>query len=530
MKVRWRQHEIILVNTISAILLISYLWRIHNTSTEQFSTPFENNHVAFNLYKNVVLPDLGMGLLVYLSYMWLNLFTIPRLLFPKKFEGGTSKITISLSKISLQGMAKKILIKYSWLLIQIFLIIIVLGTALNIAVYFKHLWQFEYPGFSVFFNKNNPGSQMDIYGSYWFVFVLISLYFLYLAIRESIIQFIEKSGNKRDFLALICNQVTICIVYYVVLPVFLQSFNMIYNNSFFLAYYLITPSLFFMYMSNMYWLFPQTRGSRFFSKKIISRLVVSSLICALPFAFFEHRSAITTYTVGFAVLLFCITPITWLYYQTRKDKILQLVGTQKELIKSKTDLQFLRSQINPHFLFNILNTLYGMALQENAGNTATGIQKLGDMMRFMLYENNLDFIEMNKEIAYLKNYIALQKLRTQSSSSIIIEDNISGHECHHKIAPMLFIPFVENAFKHGISLKEKSWIKINLECSEKDILFEVRNSVHAKQNNDPEQNRSGIGFANVIERLKLIYPGRFQISFNKDEKEFFVQLAIQPTN
>ena len=153
---------------------------------------------------------------------------------------------------------------------------------------------------------------------------------------------------------------------------------------------------------------------------------------------------------------------------------------------------------------------------------------MGDMMRFMLHENNLDFIQMDKEISYLKNYIALQKLRTQSSSNIIIEDNISGQNCNHKIAPMLLIPLVENAFKHGISLKEKSWIKIDLECNEKNILFEVRNSMHAKQENDPENERSGIGFKNVLERLKLIYPGKFDISVNGDGKEFFVQLAIQP--
>src|SRR5204863_7451309 len=130
---------------------------------------------------------------------------------------------------------------------------------------------------------------------------------------------------------------------------------------------------------------------------------------------------------------------------------------------------------------------------------------------FMLHENNMDFIPMNKEIEYLENYIILQKLRTQSSPEIIIEDNITDQNCHHKIAPMLLIPLVENAFKHGISLKERSWIRINLQCTEKNILFEVRNSMHAKAENDPEKNSTGIGFKNVAERLKLIYPGKFQI-------------------
>ena len=212
----------------------------------------------------------------------------------------------------------------------------------------------------------------------------------------------------------------------------------------------------------------------------------------------------------------------------QKEKILQLRVVEKELVQSKADIQFLRSQINPHFLFNVLNTLYGTALQENAERTAEGIQRLGDMMRFMLHENNLDFIEMNKEVEYLRNYIALQKLRTQSSPDIIIEDNINEQNCNYRIAPMLLIPLVENAFKHGISLKERSWIKISLECNEKEILFEVFNSMHEKTMNDTEKANTGIGFNNVMERLKLIYGGRFRISVNGDGKEFFVKLAIQP--
>jgi LytS/YehU family sensor histidine kinase len=176
----------------------------------------------------------------------------------------------------------------------------------------------------------------------------------------------------------------------------------------------------------------------------------------------------------------------------------------------------------------VLNTLYGTALQEHAEHTAAGIQKLGDMMRFMLHENNLPFIQMNREIEYLRNYISLQKLRTQSSPEISIEDNIQEQVCHHQIAPMLLIPLVENAFKHGISLKEKSWITISLQCTEKEIVFEVRNSMHPQAANDPVKERSGIGFKNVLERLKLIYPGKHRISVNGDGREFFVQLSIEP--
>ena len=109
------------------------------------------------------------------------------------------------------------------------------------------------------------------------------------------------------------------------------------------------------------------------------------------------------WSIGLVVLLWVLqllitTPASWLNYQQKKDKILQLKGFENALAKSTADLQFLRSQINPHFLFNALNTLYGTALIEKSERTAEGIQKLGDMMRFMLHENMQDFIPMEKEI------------------------------------------------------------------------------------------------------------------------------------
>jgi len=418
---------------------------------------------------------------------------------------------------------------YLWLFIQIALIAFFLGTALNFAIYFKHEWQFHYPGFSIFFNKNNPNSQINVFADYVLVLLIMALYGLYIFLRETIINLIEKPGRRREFRILICNEITLFLVIFLLIPFFTVVFHLNHEHVLAQVYFSFVIPVFIVFMSNTYWLFPLKGENSFFNMRIIIRILLSTFIYTFPFVFLHfHKGFTGTFLFIWIIELFIVTPITWLFYQRRKDEILELRGTQKALVKTKTDLQFLRSQINPHFLFNILNTLYGTALHENAERTAGGIQKLGDMMRFMLHENNLDFIDMSKEIEYLKNYISLQKLRTQSSPDIIIEENISEQNCNHKIAPMLLIPFVENAFKHGISLKEKSWIKINLECTEKNILFEVRNSVHTKQENDPENERSGIGFNNVIERLKLIYPGKFQASVNKDDKEFFVQLSIQP--
>ncbi len=114
---------------------------------------------------------------------------------------------------------------------------------------------------------------------------------------------------------------------------------------------------------------------------------------------------------------------------------------------------------------------------------------LGDMMRFMLDDNHLDFIPLSNEISYLKNYIALQKLRIQDSDQINISEHITVDDCGYQISPMLLIPLVENAFKHGIDLNERSWISIELTCDKTGIyLKRVRNSLHGAETNDPEKS------------------------------------------
>lgn len=222
-----------------------------------------------------------------------------------------------------------------------------------------------------------------------------------------------------------------------------------------------------------------------------------------------------------------VAPIAWWVYKLRLSQKNEVLNLEKALGRSSANLDFLRSQINPHFLFNALNTLYGTALQENAPRTSEGVQRLGDMMRFMLHENHLEKIELSKEVAYLQNYISLQRLRTQTSEDIKIEVNISEDDCDHLIAPMLLIPFVENAFKHGISLRKRSWIVVSLSCDSKHIYFDVYNSVHPRPENDPERASLGIGLNNVKNRLQLLYPRMHELNIRQTGTEFFVHLTIQ---
>ena len=231
--------------------------------------------------------------------------------------------------------------------------------------------------------------------------------------------------------------------------------------------------------------------------------------------------------LNFPIQLFLTAPLAWFTYKRYTRGREEVQNLQKELGQSTAKFDFLRSQINPHFLFNALNTLYGTAIQEKAERTGEGIQQLGDMMRFMLHENMQEKISLEREIEYLQNYIHLQRLRTDTDPNIVIQAQIQQNFDYAQISPMLLIPFVENAFKHGISFREASHIKIALEKKANTLYFDVYNSKHSKQENDPERDKSGIGLNNVKQRLQLLYPGKHELVIRENSKEFFVHLTLE---
>ncbi|MFD2874496.1 sensor histidine kinase [Mucilaginibacter ximonensis] len=267
---------------------------------------------------------------------------------------------------------------------------------------------------------------------------------------------------------------------------------------------------------------------RYFSRYIVSGSCINVALISIYCLMFRAQTPFVwmlLYLIFFLLAFFMVAPATWIVYSNRQS----VYKLKTDLGKSTADLGFLRSQINPHFLFNVLNTLYGTALQEEAPRTSEGIQKLGDMMRFMLQENMQDKIPLTREVEYLTNYVELQKLRVQTSPDIVIELNIEEQHNYLLIAPMLLIPFVENAFKHGISLQEPSYIKISLHTEGNKLYFDVYNGTHAKKENDPESNNHGIGLDNVAQRLNLLYAGEHELVIHESMKEFFVHLVINLT-
>jgi hypothetical protein len=296
---------------------------------------------------------------------------------------------------------------------------------------------------------------------------------------------------------------------------------------------IVPPLSIIFYWYSLYSLIPKSLNKKNPFTSYIGKALLVLLILFFPvwllgiILIHDDGGAFAISFFNAAVQLFIIAPFSWVIFKRQMKGNEELYVLKKELGRSNANLNFLRSQINPHFLFNALNTIYGTAIQEKAERTSEGIEKLGDMMRFMLQENMQEKISLVREIEYLNNYIGLQRLRTDPNPIIKIEEIIEQQVHTTQIAPMLLIPFVENGFKHGISFREPSHIKVTLEVKDNTLYFDVYNSKHLRPESDPEKDKSGIGLNNVKQRLQLLYPRKHELIIRETGKEFFVHLTIQ---
>jgi two-component system, LytTR family, sensor histidine kinase AlgZ len=187
------------------------------------------------------------------------------------------------------------------------------------------------------------------------------------------------------------------------------------------------------------------------------------------------------------------------------------------------ELNFLKAQINPHFLFNTLNNLYYLAYTQSP-NTTEVIAKLSQMMRYMIYDSNYLQVPLTKEIEYMQNYISLERLRL--NNQIPIKFDIHGTTEGVLIAPLIFITFLENAFKHGVTNQDaEAWVNISIHIRDKECIYKVENS--KLTGSKPEATeKSGIGLQNVKRRLELSYPDRHKLTMEDKAECYSVELKI----
>ncbi|MEN0047734.1 MAG: histidine kinase [Bacteroidota bacterium] len=223
---------------------------------------------------------------------------------------------------------------------------------------------------------------------------------------------------------------------------------------------------------------------------------------------------VTFFVVGTSTILKIISD--WVRH-TRERQELQTRTMQSEL-------RFLKSQINPHFLFNTLNNLYALTLKKD-DKAPEIVIKLSEMMRYMLYECNERRVLLQKEINYIRNYLDLESLR--QGKGVSIEFEVNGRVSDQQIAPLMFIPFLENSFKHGLnhSIKE-GFVKIELNVDEKEVNFNIENS-KADRIVTPTRGKSGgIGLVNVRRRLDLLYPEQYDLSVEDRPNTYAANLLL----
>ncbi len=206
----------------------------------------------------------------------------------------------------------------------------------------------------------------------------------------------------------------------------------------------------------------------------------------------------------------------WLRHQ-RERKDLQTQTMQSEL-------RFLKSQINPHFLFNTLNNLYALTLKKS-DKAPEIVIKLSEMMRYMLYECNEKQVPLSKEVKYIKNYLDLEHLRKGNNVDISFE--VEGQVSDQKIAPLMFIPFLENSFKHGLSNQiDRGYVAAKLISKSDEIYFYIENSKPERLISPETRRVGGIGLVNVRRRLNLLYPDQYELNIKETPKSYAVELKV----
>src|SRR3569833_1093288 len=228
-----------------------------------------------------------------------------------------------------------------------------------------------------------------------------------------------------------------------------------------------------------------------------------------PHNYLEPAIAFFAYAIGYGL-------VREFFYQRLYSMKVRLKG-------SETELHLLKQQLNPHFLFNTLNYLYGTALQENAPRTAEGIDMTSGMMRYSVAGMQETFMPLTDELEFIRNYFSLQQLRQVAGDRHKIELKIESDNQSARIAPMLLIPFVENAFKYGVSTDKESFIRVSIMVENNRLNMEVHNSF----NSSAETKGTNTGIGLTRKRLKLLYKGTHSLETENTGNAFSVKLNLQ---
>ena len=215
----------------------------------------------------------------------------------------------------------------------------------------------------------------------------------------------------------------------------------------------------------------------------------------------------------------CVTVITSMLYVTQKWAEQQEQVKNSQISQLQTELKYLRLQINPHFLFNGLNTIYG-SIDRGNSSARNMLVQFSDLLRYNLYDADVDLIAIDKEAKHLRNYVALQKARSNDNLEVTLDINYVNGDV--KVAPLIFMTFVENAFKYASrGDRALNRVMISLNQTADKILFECMNTY-----DEGESSTGGIGLPNATRRLELLYKGRYKLDIKNENNVYTVQLTL----
>ncbi len=307
-----------------------------------------------------------------------------------------------------------------------------------------------------------------------------------------------------ELLFLPARLVAVYVNWFVLIPKILYK-NKLGRYFLYLIFILIVLAIAHRYFM-LYWgypkFFPQWMEGQEIQVFQLSRIVQNALIIVSPVAF----------TSGLKLFM------DW--YKQRKET----EALRQE--KKEAELKFLKAQTNPHFLFNSLNSIYGLAL-EKSEKTPSLILKLSDILSYTLYESGVPKVSLDKEVKLIENIIALEKERFEKRVEITFEKK--GDFDQIEIPPLLLVPLVENAFKHGVKNEvHKGWINISLVVEKSQLFFKIENSI--PERTDFLEDERGLGLKNVSRRLELIYGENHSLQIKKTNNTFLVSLKIELIN
>ena len=289
----------------------------------------------------------------------------------------------------------------------------------------------------------------------------------------------------------------------------------VYINLYFLIPRFLNRQDYWKYIISLIFLFGLFYGIHVFTFDVLSEFIFPNYYLIV---FYDYMELLKYFVVYLGLTTLFILSKSWIDLADSKK---QLAEKEKELIHN--ELKALKAQVNPHLLFNSLNSIYALALKKS-DQAPEVILKLSSVLRYMIYESNEQGVELKKEIIFIRDYIDLQKLRTKNPDSVKL--NITGDIKDQKIAPLILIVFIENAFKHGVKGDTvNQFIRINIKVTDSEIQFFSENNIgHVDETEQHEYK--GLGLENVKRRLELLYNENHDLKLSKTSDSFIVELKV----